>query len=71
MANCIDSVVQFPHFRLDFLSNRVVMVRIASFDLYFMHIAVNGSGYFAISGILPLEAILPWAICDWSILMTY
>ena len=29
-----------------------------------------GSGYFAVNGILPLEAILSGVICDWSILMT-
>ena len=29
-----------------------------------------GSGYFAVYGVLPLEAIL-LVICDWSISMTY
>ena len=30
-----------------------------------------GDGYFAVNGILPLEAILPHNICEWSILMMH
>ena len=30
-----------------------------------------GSGFFAVNDILPVEAILPSDICDWSILTTH
>ena len=34
-------------------------------------IVKKGSRYFAVNSILPVEAILPRDICDWSILMAH
>ena len=49
----------------------VYHLKISCFNCPVLLSLIFGSGYFAVNCILPLEAILPRDICDWSILIIF